>query len=288
MTKLILIMTTFLMILIAIPAQSTPLSFKVYNADVNSFHVNSTLVYGETEAAVIDTGFTRADALRIAANVLDSNKELTTIFISQADPDYYFGAETLSKIFPKAKILTSAAVHKAIQQKMAQKLAFWGPKMGENSPVTPVLPQVLTQPVFTVDGHKIEIKGSKGSLAHRPYLWIPSQKAILGNVAIFANLHVWTADVQDQNQWNAWLAQLKEMRSLSPTIVIPGHMLSGTQLSADSINYTIEYLTRFTQEKNNTESSEKLIATMKAAYPNALLPMALEIGAKVHMGEMQW
>ncbi len=40
-----------------------PLTVKIYNADGNSFNVNSTLIYGEKEAMVIDAGFTRADAL---------------------------------------------------------------------------------------------------------------------------------------------------------------------------------------------------------------------------------
>ena len=60
-----------------------PLTIQVYNADGNSFHVNSVVISGRTEAIVIDSGFTRADALRIAANVLDSGKTLKTIFISK-------------------------------------------------------------------------------------------------------------------------------------------------------------------------------------------------------------
>lgn len=67
---------------------------------------------------VVDTGFTKADALRIAAKVLDSGKELKTIFISQADPDYYFGAEVLHGLFPEAKILTTPAVKKVIETKL--------------------------------------------------------------------------------------------------------------------------------------------------------------------------
>lgn len=73
-----------------------PLQLKIYNADANSFNVTSTLVFGEREAMVIDAGFTRADALRIAANVFDSGKQLKTILVSQADPDYYFGVEALT------------------------------------------------------------------------------------------------------------------------------------------------------------------------------------------------
>ncbi|GHX66515.1 hypothetical protein VCSRO208_1472 [Vibrio cholerae] len=34
---------------------ATPLTLDVYNADGNSFHVNATVVYGETEAMVVDT-----------------------------------------------------------------------------------------------------------------------------------------------------------------------------------------------------------------------------------------
>lgn len=32
---------------------------------------------------------------------------MTSIFISQADPDYYFGAEILNKIFPDARIIAT-------------------------------------------------------------------------------------------------------------------------------------------------------------------------------------
>ena len=48
-------------------AQSpTPaLQLKVYNADANSFHVNSVLVTGRQDAVLIDAQFTRADAHRL-------------------------------------------------------------------------------------------------------------------------------------------------------------------------------------------------------------------------------
>ena len=72
-------------------AQASPsaLSLQVYSADAGSFHVNAVLVSGKTDAVLIDTGFTQADAHRIAAMVLDSRKTLKTLYISQADPDFY-------------------------------------------------------------------------------------------------------------------------------------------------------------------------------------------------------
>ncbi|MCG7587762.1 MBL fold metallo-hydrolase, partial [Photobacterium sp. OFAV2-7] len=145
MKKLALLAASVLLANAATAATTAPLTLDVYNADGNSFHVNSTLVYGDTEALLIDTGFTKADALRIAAKVIDSGKELKTIFISQADPDYYFGAEVLHGLFPKAEIITTPAVRKVIEEKLAGKVAYWGPKLGSNAPVTPVLPAAYTE-----------------------------------------------------------------------------------------------------------------------------------------------
>ena len=51
-------------------------------------------------------------------------KTLKTIFISQADPDYYFGAEALHQQFPDAQIITTPAVQKIIKEKLAGKLAY--------------------------------------------------------------------------------------------------------------------------------------------------------------------
>lgn len=265
-----------------------PLEIKVYNADAGSFHVNSVLVTGPTEAVVFEAGFTRADAYRIAANVLDSGKTLTTIYISQADPDYYFGAEVLKQIFPDAKVLTSPAVRAKIEAKLPAKVEFWGPRMGANAPRSPLLPEVHTGDTLSIDGERIEIRGTEGLLAHRPYAWIPALQAVVGNIGVFGGLHVWTADTQSEAERRAWLAQLDEMAALSPAIVVPGHMQAGTPLDASTITYTRDYLLRFEQEASVAQDSADLIARLRQAYPDAGLGIALDIGAKVAKGEMKW
>lgn len=288
MKKLMALAASALIAHSAFAADTKTLTLDVYNAASGSFGVTSTLVYGETEAMVVDAGFTKADALRIAAKVLDSKKELKTIFISQADPDYYFGAETLHELFPKAEIITTPAVQKVIEEKMAGKLAFWGPQMGANAPVSPIAPTAYTQPTLTIDGQTIEIRGTEGVFAHRPYLWIPSNKAILGNVAIFGNMHLWMADAQSDASQAAWKAQLKDMLDLKPTTVVPGHMAQGTALTADNIAFSLDYIKAFQQAKTNSKNSAEFIKTMTAKYPNAQGALNLNIAAKVHKGEMTW
>ena len=266
-----------------------PLTVKVYNADGNSFNVTSTLISGEKDAIVIDAGFTRADALRIAANVLDSGKQLTTIYVSQADPDYYFGVETLKEIFPQADVVTSRAVLDKLAPKLAGKLAFWGPKMGANAPRKPVVPRALEGNVLMLEGQTIEIRGAQGLLAHRPYAWIPSINAVVGNIGVFGNMHVWTADTQTVAERAAWVAQLDEMAALKPELVVPGHMSAGSKLDASAIAFTKNYLLTFEKALPTAKTSVELVNAMKQAYPQVTDgAMSLDIGAKVNKGEMKW
>lgn len=288
MKKLALLTLSMMAATSAFASNENPLTFKIYNAPSDSFNVNSTLIYGEKEAVVIDAGFTKSDALKIAANVLDSGKTLTTIFISQADPDYYFGAETLKQLFPEVNVFATPKVRETIEKKMARKMTFWAPKMGDNAPTSPILPQAYSKSSFFIEGHKVEIKGTTGVLGHRPYLWIPSEKAIVGNVGIYNDMPVWMADSQTQEQLDAWSVQLSEMKELSPVLVIPGHMKANSKTDLSAINYTEEYLDAFKQAKSSSKNSKQLIDKMMVHYPSPTVSTTLSLGAKVHMGEVSW
>jgi glyoxylase-like metal-dependent hydrolase (beta-lactamase superfamily II) len=267
---------------------SAPLTLQVYNADGASFHVNAVLVAGAKDAVLLDTGFTRADALRIAAMVLDSKKTLKTVYISQADPDYYFGIEVIKQYFPQAKVVTTAPTLKKIEATLATKLKVWGPRMGANAPTSVPLPEVLAGNTIALEGQTLEIRGLDDSLAHRSYVWIPSIQAIAGGVNVYAGLHLWTADAQTPQERADWARKLGTMAALKPATVIPGHSLPGQPHDASQLTWSQAYLGRFEQELPKASNSGALIDAMKTAYPQAGLGIALDIGAKVNKGEMKW
>src|SRR3954471_1822588 len=229
-------------------ATPAPLSLQVYNADGGSFHVNAVLVTGQTDAVLLDTGFTRSDALRIAALVLESKKALKTIYISQADPDFYFGIETLKQVFPDAKIVATAPTLKKIQASVQAKLQLWGPRLGNNAPQSVPLPEALVGTSIQLENQVIEIRGLDDPLPGRSYVWIPSLKTIAGGVNVFAGLHVWTADTPTPDERAAWGKKLDGMLALQPQTVIPGHSLPGEKQVASSISFTKAYLARFELE----------------------------------------
>src|SRR3954462_15010759 len=85
------------------------LDFKIIDLDfpVGSKNKTATLITGEREALLGNAGFTRADGHRLVAEVLDSGRQLTKVFISHADPDYYWGAEVIADAFPQAQLVAT-------------------------------------------------------------------------------------------------------------------------------------------------------------------------------------
>ena len=98
----------------------TPIEIRIIDLDfpVGSKNKTATLITGEREAMLVDAGFTRADGHRLVAEVLDSGKALTKVFISHADPDYYWGAEVIADAFPDAEIVATPLVIEHIQRRL--------------------------------------------------------------------------------------------------------------------------------------------------------------------------
>lgn len=269
-------------------AQDVPLKLQVYNAGADSFNVNAVLISGKTDAILLDTGFTRADALRIVAMVLDSGKRLKTIYISQPDPDYYFGIDILKSWFPGVKVVATAPTVRKIEATLPTKLNFWPPKMGGNAPEHVTIPEILEGSTLSLEGKTMEIRGLDDSLPHRSYVWIPSIKAVVGGVNVFAGLHVWTADASGVQERAAWSEKLRGIAALKPDVVVPGHSAPGTSQDISQVTYTLQYLKRWDAELKKASDSATLINAMKVAYPDAGLGIALDIGAKAATGEMKW
>src|SRR5262249_57489802 len=77
----------------AATAAARPLEFQVMSASfalAGNQPANYTLVTGETEALLVDVPFSRSDAHRVVAAILDSGKKLATIFVTHDHPDHFF------------------------------------------------------------------------------------------------------------------------------------------------------------------------------------------------------
>jgi len=269
---------------------ATPLRWKHFPAGENGFFRAPVLLSGAKEAVLVDGGFSLPDGRAVAEAIKASGKTLTTIYISQSDPDYYFSLGPIKAAFPAAKVIAASATIAAIKASVEKKLAVWGPQLKDNGPqklADVVFPEPFDGPSLTLEGHAIEIVPAPG-LDNRRYLWVPSLQAVFGGVLVFSGLHVWTADTSTTASRAAWIKNLEAISARKPAVVVPGHLAATGAVDVSAVNYTREYLLAFEEEQAKAADSTALIAAMTRRYPDAGLAAALQIGAKVVKGEMKW
>jgi glyoxylase-like metal-dependent hydrolase (beta-lactamase superfamily II) len=266
-----------------------PLRIEVYNPGPEAiFPVSSVIVTGEKEAVLVDAQFARPQAEELLKRIHQSGKTLTAIYISHGDPDYYFGLQTITEAFPKARVLATAQTVAHIKQTKDSKLAYWGPQMGDGAPGKLIVPQVLEGNRLELEGRQLHIIGLDGPQPERTFVWIPSTKTVLGGVVLSNNIHVWMADTQSAKSHAGWLATLAHIEKLQPVAVIPGHFLPGERKAIDAARFTADYIKTFDAETVRAKDSNALVAAMKAHYPALGDESSLELSAKVAKGEMTW
>ncbi|WP_434529439.1 Vmh family MBL fold metallo-hydrolase [Vibrio sp. K4] len=260
-----------------------------YNPGENAiFPASSVLVSGEKELMLFDAQFSVKDGKKLVEQIKKSGKELSMIYISSGDPDYYFGLEPIVAAFPGVKVVASEAVVEHIERTKDAKLAYWGPILEEGAPSKIVVPTVLNTTTLTLEGKRIEVKEIN---THDAYLWVPSEKTVFGGVSVYSGVHVWMADTQSKQERAQWSQSLERMKALKPKTVIPGHYLGDMPKGVEGVQFTINYIADIEQtlEKLSKPSSNEISAVMKAKYPQfAATEGDLELGAKVLSGEMEW
>jgi glyoxylase-like metal-dependent hydrolase (beta-lactamase superfamily II) len=262
------------------------LTLETYNPrEAAVFPVSSTLISGEKDAILVDAQFSNDEAQELVERIRASGKRLTTIFISHGDPDFYFGLDTLTRAYPEARVLATAATVAYIERTRAPKLAYWGPILKDSAPARTLVPEVLQGDALELEGQRIEVVG------HDPQhtsLWIPGIKAVVGGVLTSANIHLWVADAQSVEVRQSWLKSLDELEVLQPVTLVPGHYLGEPAMNLDDLRFTRDYLLTLERELAKAKDSQALIAAMKSHYPQLQDDSSLELSAKVLKGEMQW
>ena len=118
----------------------------------------SILLRGVTDAILINAQFLRNDAAQLAHTIAASGKRLTTIYISAAEPQAYFGLGVLQQAFPQAHILASGATVEAIRRQAGARVAHWGGILKHNAPRRIVMPQPYEGDSLQLEGRHIALR----------------------------------------------------------------------------------------------------------------------------------
>ncbi|ELU4007228.1 MBL fold metallo-hydrolase [Vibrio vulnificus] len=261
------------------------LKLTTYNPQEKAiFPVSSTLISGKKEAILFDAQFSTTEGKALVELIRQSGKELTTVYITGGDPDFYFGLQPIVEAFPQVKIKATATIVDHINHTKDQKIGYWGPILGEGAPSQLYVPEVYNGDIV-LEGEKIELKEAG---THNAYYWIPSLKTALGGVSTYSGIHVWMADSQTKEERLEWVASLDRMKRLKPKRVIPGHYLGQVPPRVEAIDFTKQYVMDWQRYVEQSSNSTQLIEKITAQYPLLTADEGVTIGAKVSMGEMKW
>lgn len=268
----------------------TPLGLKVFNGGKKDFYANQTLITGKNDAVLIDVPFTRSQAHRIVADILDLGKNLTHIYITHSHPDHYFSAPVFLDAFPQVELITIPIVSMNIGISIPGRLMAWASMLGLNGPQHVVVPKPYEEPYIELEGHQIHIIGPMAGDHHdSTAIHIPAIDAIITGDIVFNGFHLFLTHGKEAYRKD-WLASIDHLISLKPQTVIAGHCAPERESSPDSLSFTRNYLLAFEEAVSSVDNSEEVVAKMKQAFPDArdiMDEFVLTISAQVALGEME-
>jgi glyoxylase-like metal-dependent hydrolase (beta-lactamase superfamily II) len=251
--------------------------------------VASVLVTGKRECVLIDAQWTLANALRVAAEIMETGLDLAAVYTTHAHPDHYFGAGHIAEYFPKARLLALPEVSRVINRQFFDKMDYWEPKIGRNNVCTKTVEfEPLEDNVIMLEGERIEILPHfTGDLKWNSVVYIPSIKTLYGSDVLFNDAHMFTCEI-DADGRRAWAADIDRLAAMDVEIYIPGHARPGMPFDDSSLRFTRDYLAATDEAIETTTSAAEFFYFMRSRFPTANYDASNEMNAEVYKGGRVW
>ena len=266
------------------------LSTKVIFSDEKGFEVASVIVMGKTDAVLIDAQWTLSNAHRVVAEILETGKDLTTIYLTHAHPDHYFGAGTIADAFPGARVVAVPSEADIINKQFFGKIEIWEATIGSHNvcrKTTHV--ESLTEGHLELEGQRLEIIPKvMGDMRYNTMVWIPSIKTLYASDVLFNQAHPFTCELTADER-KEWIAALDRIATMGAEVIIPGHQKPGMPFDQSSLDFTREYLVVTEEELARQDTVAGFYYAMAERFPGAdLIHLSNEMNANVFKGNRDW
>jgi glyoxylase-like metal-dependent hydrolase (beta-lactamase superfamily II) len=241
-----------------------------------------TLIYGRRDAVLVDTFLSAQQCKELVDWVVESGKNLTTIYVTHAHGDHFFGVRLLLDKFPNAKAIATAPVVAGIQEQIKPEFikTFWEPRFPGQIPAQLAAPEVLKTDTFYLEGEELRVvELGHTDTSHTTALYVPSIDLVVSGDGVYNNTHLYLAEC-DAQAINGWLRALDRIEALHPKAVVAGHGVLDPDSSPRHIEETRRYLRDFAASVARTSTAMELYQTMLSLHPNRVNPGSLWAAAK--------
>jgi glyoxylase-like metal-dependent hydrolase (beta-lactamase superfamily II) len=214
-----------------------------------------TLIYGQRDAVLVDAFLSEQHSRELLDWVVESGKNLRTIYVTHAHGDHFFGLKLLLDKFPNAKAIATASVVAAIQDQIKPEYvqSFWEPRFPGQLPSQLVAPEVVEGDTFYLEGEELKVvELGHTDTSHTTALYVPSIGLAISGDGVYNNTH----------------------------LLVAGHGVLDPDSSPRHIEETRRYLRDFDASVGRTSTAMELYETMLLLHPNRVNPGSLWAAVK--------
>jgi glyoxylase-like metal-dependent hydrolase (beta-lactamase superfamily II) len=241
------------------------------------------LISGERDAVLIDAVLTPEDAGHVVEWVRATGKKLTTIYITHAHADHFFGLNTILAAFPDARAVTAAAVVPEVQVYLDPgPLQLWNRMLPGQIPEHPIVPDPLDGDVIDLEGHELHvITVGQSDITTSTIVHIPSLDAVVAGDVAFNGIHLLLAGTDHEKRMQ-WIASIEKVEALDPKVVVTGHKRPDARDDdpATILGDTKRYIRDFDRSLSESHSAQELVDQMMRLYGDLGSPYMLWMAAQ--------
>jgi glyoxylase-like metal-dependent hydrolase (beta-lactamase superfamily II) len=271
------------------PSSDPPLRTYVFIAPMREFGSEgkhwspcaSTLVSGETEAVLTDTGHIKSGVNDLGDMIEQTAKRLTTIYVTHGHLDHFLGIGQLMQRFPQARPVTTPAVLADIKASVAEQEQQWQRRFGDDVDATAVIPEPLEGNVIDLEGHELRvIEIPQGDISPSTVIHIPSIDTVIGGDVVYNRIHMMLA-LTGPTEWQNWIESIDLVENLGAKTIIAGHKQpdASDQDLETILNGSRGYIRDFRDAVAASSTPREVIQTMTAKHPDYGNPTTLEFSA---------
>jgi glyoxylase-like metal-dependent hydrolase (beta-lactamase superfamily II) len=209
--------------------------------------------------------------------VVDSGKNLTTIYVTHAHGDHFFGLKLVLDRFPNARAFATASSIASMQKQISPDFikSFWEPRFPGQVPSPLVAPEVLEGDTLYLEGEELKVvELGHTDTVHSTALHVPSIGLIVSGDAVYNNTHLYLAEC-DGKARGEWLRALDKVEALHARAVVAGHGVLDPDSSPRHVEETRRYIRDFNVADAGTATVMDLYEKMLALHPNRVNPGSL-------------